>query len=93
MANQFLRNMKLPNLVDLLDNLIIIPLDSATLEEAFHTQGVNMRYLGKIASLSKLKHVKDICVTDMLARVLKRLFNTQMSQSILNRNKRQVEIH
>lgn len=28
--------MKIPQLVSLLDSLIIIPIDSATLEEAFH---------------------------------------------------------
>ena len=28
--------MKIPQLVDLLDSLIIIPIDSAALEEAFH---------------------------------------------------------
>ena len=74
-ANKFLREMKIPQLVDLLDSLIIIPIDSATLEEAFHIQGVNMRYLSNVAMLSNLKHVKDLCITEMLARTLKRIFN------------------
>lgn len=80
--------MKIPQLVDLLDSLIIIPIDSATLEEAFHIQGVNMRYLGKVAELSKLKHVKDLCITEMLARSLKRIFNQAMSQLIQNNKTR-----
>ena len=79
LANKFLREMKIKQLVDLLDNLIIIPIDSGTLEEAFHIQGVNMRYLGRVAQLSKLKHVKDLCITDMLARTLKRIFNSAIS--------------
>lgn len=41
-----------------------------------------MRHLGKVAQLSKLKHVKDMCITDMLARTLKRIFNTAISQLI-----------
>ena len=92
MANQFLRNNKITQLIDLLDNLIIIPLDSATLEEAFHILGVNMRYLGEIANKSKLRHVKDLCITDMFARTLKRLFSSQLSESILHYQKRQYEI-
>ena len=36
LANKFLREMKIKQLVDLLDSLIIMPIDSATLEEAFH---------------------------------------------------------
>ena len=78
-ANKFLREMKIPQLVDLLDSLIIIPIDSATLEEAFHIQGVNMRYLSNVAMLSNLKHVKDLCITEMLARTLKRIFNKALS--------------
>ena len=72
----------------MLDSLIIIPIDSTTLEEAFHIQGINMRYLGKVAELSKLKHVKDLCITEMLARSLKRIFNSAMSQLILNNQER-----
>ena len=84
LANKFLRETKVNQVVDLLDSLIIIPIDSATLEEAFHIQGVNMRYLGKVAQSSKLKHVKDLCFTDMLARTLKRIFNIALSQLILH---------
>ena len=47
-----------------------------------------MRYLGKVAELSKLKHVKDLCITEMLARSLKRIFNSAMSQLILNNQER-----
>lgn len=36
LANKFLRDMKIPQLVDLLDSLIIIPIDCASLEDAFH---------------------------------------------------------
>lgn len=62
--------------MDLLDSLIIIPIDSESLEEAFHVQGVNMRYLGAVTNMCKLPHVKDICITEMFARTLKRMFNT-----------------
>ena len=45
-ATRYLKKTMIPLLVDLLDSLIIIPIDSDSLEEAFHVQGVNMRYLG-----------------------------------------------
>ena len=69
--------------MSLLDSLVIVPVDSTTLEEAFHIQGVNMRYLGKVARLSRLKHVTDLCITEMLARTLKRFFNTACSNLML----------
>lgn len=43
-----------------------------------------MRYLGWVASKSELTHVKDICIIEMVARTLKRLFNTQITSLILN---------
>ena len=42
-----------------------------------------MRYLGDVAKLSKLKHVTDLCITEILARTLKRFFNTACSNLIL----------
>ena len=42
-----------------------------------------MRYLGDVAKLSKLKHVKDLCITEILARTLKRFFNTACSNLVL----------
>lgn len=47
-----------------------------------------MRYLGKVAQKSTLKHVKDLCVTEMLARTLKRIFNKAISEQILKHQER-----
>jgi hypothetical protein len=57
----------------MLDSLIIMPIDSESLELTFHSQGVNMRYLGLVASLSVVPHVKDICITEMIARASKNI--------------------
>lgn len=72
----------IPNLVNLLDSLIIMPIDSESLELTFHSQGVNMRYLGVVASLSMVPHVKDICITEMLARSCKNILNRQIAALI-----------
>lgn len=67
-----------------MDNLVIVPIDSSSLMQAFHVSGINMRYLGWVALKAELPHVKDICITEMVARTLKRLFNTQISGLVLN---------
>jgi hypothetical protein len=67
-ANRYLRATVLPNLVSMLDSLSIMPIDSESLELTFHSQGVNMRYLGAVAMMSIVPHVKDLCMTEMIAR-------------------------
>jgi len=70
-ATRYLRSNVIPNLVNMLDSLAIMPIDSESLELTFHSQGVNMRYLGLVASLSIVPHVKDICISEMIARSCK----------------------
>mmetsp|Transcript_39107 Transcript_39107/g.37439 ORF Transcript_39107/g.37439 Transcript_39107/m.37439 type:complete len:93 (-) Transcript_39107:2170-2448(-) len=74
----------LPGLVNSLDSLTIIPIDSESLEKAFHSHGINIRYLGEVAKMSVVPHVKDICINDMLARVCKNILNKQISSMILD---------
>jgi hypothetical protein len=83
-AARFLRMNTIEQFVDYLDNLVIVPIDSESLVQAFHVAGINMRYLGRVASTAELPHVKDICITEMVARTLKRLFNTQISGLVLS---------
>ena len=65
-ANRYLRATVLPNLVYILDSLSIIPRDSESLELTFHSQGVCMRYLGAVAMMSIVPHVKDLCITEII---------------------------
>ncbi len=48
----------IPSLVKLLDKLEMIPMDSISISQAFHTNGVNLRFLGDIANLTTLPHIK-----------------------------------
>lgn len=91
-ASRVLRRSLIQQLVDLLDSLIIVPIDSQTLEQVFHIQGVNMRYLGLVCSLSSSPHIQDICITEMVARTLKRIFNTHISLQILKNQENLVQI-
>jgi hypothetical protein len=83
-ATRYLRSTVIPNLVNLLDSMIIMPIDSESLELTFHSQGVNMRYLGLVTSLSVVPHVKDLCITEMLARSCKNILNKQVAAMILD---------
>jgi len=60
-------------LIDELDSLSVIPIDSGTLTELFHSRGVNMCYLGVVAEQASLCYVKELCEVEMLSRTLKNL--------------------
>ncbi|CAI2362249.1 unnamed protein product [Moneuplotes crassus] len=81
-ASKTLQSKTIPNLVSLLDSLTLVPLDSKNLSEIFHSYGINMRYLGIVARYSNLFHVQDICINEMIARILKQLLNAQIASSI-----------
>lgn len=74
--------------MDLIDALVVLPVDSASIEKAFHVQGVNMRYLGSVYHLTASPHIRDVCCVEMTARTLKRILNTQISDQILARSDR-----
>lgn len=81
-ASKTLQQKIIPNLVNLFDSLTLVPLDSKSLSETFHSYGVNIKYLGLVAMYSNLFHVHDICINEMLARVLKQLLNAQIASSL-----------
>jgi len=70
-AKQYLQTVVIPRVVEQLDSLNVIPIDSETLTQTFHSEGLNMRYLGVVAEQSTLYHVKELCVIEMLARTFK----------------------
>lgn len=67
--------------------MILVPIDSESLTNIFHSHGVNMRYLSHVACLSKVPHVREICITEMFARVMKNIINAQLAQLILDNKK------
>ena len=78
-ASKTLKTVNLQNLVNKLDDLTLIPIDSESLTDCLHKHGINIRYLSHIAILSQVPHVQEICVTEMLARTCKNILNLQMS--------------
>ena len=69
-------------LVDKLDTLELIPIDSESLCNILHQHGINIRYLSYIAALSYIPHVREICATEMLARTIKNTMNQKMTELI-----------
>ena len=90
-ATRYLRSTVIPNLVNMLDSLMIMPIDSESLEMTFHSQGVNMRYLGMVTSLSVVPHVRDVCITEMVARACKNIINKQVAGMVLEHQRRYQE--
>ena len=43
-----------------------------------HKAGVNTRYLGKIANLTKLPHVRNLAITEMLAHTCSKILGQQI---------------
>ena len=67
----------------MLDDLHVLPIDSESLTQIMHERGINMRYLSHISVLTQMPHVLELCVTEMLARTVKRIMNRQMSELVM----------
>lgn len=76
-ACDFLRESAIPELLnDLKDSEASFPMDGPSLRNLLHKRGINMRYLGKIATLSegsRLQSMREICVRDIIVRSFKHI--------------------
>ncbi|KAK7882100.1 hypothetical protein WMY93_028274 [Mugilogobius chulae] len=81
----FLLSCQIPSLVkDCLDHSAL-PMDGATLTEALHQRGINVRYLGtvldfidKTPSKAQLEHVYRIGISELITRCTKHIFKTYL---------------
>lgn len=74
-AAAFLRSVIIPEIVrDLKDGEIGFPMDGQSLSRLLHRKGINMRYLGKLASLAegkRLEALQVLTVQEMISRSFK----------------------
>ncbi|KAL4467078.1 hypothetical protein ABPG72_019288 [Tetrahymena utriculariae] len=84
-ASQYLRNEQVLKLVQQFENLDILPLDSLSLTQAFHENGINMRYLGEVYNQSTLLHLKEICQVDIVARICKKIIRNKIFDSVIQK--------
>lgn len=83
-VSQLLKTKVLPKLVCELDDLRTVCVSSNHLTHLFHSEGINMRYLGLALRHCTQYHVKVLFVTEILARTAKNIFNETLSQHILD---------
>lgn len=80
-ACDYLRSKVMPELIqDLHDGEVGFPMDGQSLSQLLHKRGINMRYLGKVAELSKekgarLQALTTLLVQEMVARAFKHIAN------------------
>ncbi|KAG6557739.1 hypothetical protein Mapa_000505 [Marchantia paleacea] len=80
---KYLVDTVLPKLVQDLSSLEVSPMDGHTLTEALHAHGINVRYLGQVAKLSKhLPHVWDLCVVEMVVRAAKHVLKGVLRETL-----------
>ncbi len=74
-AAEFLRSSVMPELVkDLKEGDVGFPMDGQSLSRLLHKRGINMRYLGKLATLAegkRLEALKLLSVQEMISRSVK----------------------
>jgi protein TIF31 len=76
-ACSFLRDTVIPGLLkDLQDSDVSFPMDGRSLTSLLHRRGINVRYLGKLASLADSQRVacfREVCVREMISRAFKHI--------------------
>ncbi len=60
-AAKEMRTTCVDRLVQKLDRMEFLPLDSENLSKLFHEAGVNIRYMGEVAKRTALPHIKEFC--------------------------------
>ncbi|XP_050311602.1 clustered mitochondria protein homolog [Anthonomus grandis grandis] len=81
-AAEFLVTVQIPTFIrDCLDHSSA-PMDGATLSEAMHNRGINMRYLGKVTNLlskvKQLEYLHSIAVGELILRSAKHVFTAYL---------------
>ena len=63
----------LPNIILDLDNGNLDVKTPEELRQMFKSIGINLRYIQKVASLSQTQHIKELAITELLARKIKNI--------------------
>ncbi|XP_074294610.1 clustered mitochondria protein-like isoform X2 [Silene latifolia] len=73
-ASLYLTDVVLPTFIQDLCKLELSPMDGQTLTEQLHTNGINVRYIGKVAEGTKhMPHLWDLFVNEIAVRSAKHL--------------------
>ncbi|KAK6162900.1 hypothetical protein DH2020_002741 [Rehmannia glutinosa] len=73
-ASLYLKDVVLPKFIQDLCTLEVSPMDGQTFTEALHAQGINVRYIGKVADGTKrMPHLWDLCSNEIVVRSAKHI--------------------
>ncbi|PJF16988.1 hypothetical protein PSACC_03222 [Paramicrosporidium saccamoebae] len=81
---RILKNSRLPAVIQELDSLNQMPMDSDEWRCLLHENGLNMALLGTIATGTKLPHIREACIIEMLARTTKMVLRSRVRNAILH---------
>ncbi|QDZ17938.1 putative subunit of eukaryotic translation initiation factor 3 [Chloropicon primus] len=75
LANRFYSDVAIAKIVSDFESLELSPIDGQTLTDFLHSRGINMRFLGRLATMSSknLIHIHHLCVQEMIVRSVKRI--------------------
>ncbi|CAL8347888.1 unnamed protein product [Lota lota] len=82
-AAAFLVQQQIPDFVDYCLQGVEVPMDSASLKQALHHRGINLRYLGHVIKAisqsehkERLRHILRVALGEIVARSARRVFNS-----------------
>lgn len=83
MPNVTIAKANVRQIQDLREGEVGFPMDGASLSRLMHKRGINIRYLGKVASLVgeddlRLEALKTLAIQEMIARSFKHIANTHL---------------
>lgn len=81
-ANKELTTRCVQELVNGLDSMEFLPMDSPGLARVFHQFGVNIRYLGVVAENTRLPHIREFLIAEIIARSTRKLLDKQITYMI-----------
>ena len=83
-AHKFLLEEHLPAVLDELESLEEMPVDSAEWTQYLHSKGINCVLMGRMAGGARLPHIKEALMIEMIGRTAKRAIAAQLRGSILH---------
>ena len=83
-ASRYNRETWVPTFVNRLDALDIRTADSNAISGEMHKSGVNIRYLGQVANLSKIPFIREMACIEMVARTAKHFLQARLQTAILH---------
>ncbi|XP_015689234.1 clustered mitochondria protein [Oryza brachyantha] len=81
-VGSYLLDTVIPKFVQDICSLDISPMDGQTLTDVLHSNGINVRYLGKVAGMIKhLPHLRDLLSSEIIVRSAKHVVKELLRQS------------